>query len=103
MVVVRAVSGCLVRLTDERWEHVVRRHPEMRPLRQEVLDTVEEPDLVQVGDYGEVLAVRLWPRTPLTTKYLIVPYRETTTAGGFILTAYLTRRPSLRRQTLWKR
>jgi hypothetical protein len=71
-------------------------------MKQEILDTIENPDLVQAGDYGELLAVRLWPHTPLTTKYLVVPYRETTTSDGFILTAYLTRRPSPRRRTIWK-
>lgn len=75
----------------------------MRPLRQEVLDTVANPDMVQTGDYGELLAVRLWPHTPLTTKHLVVPYREATADDGFIVTAYLTRRPSPRRDTLWKR
>jgi len=103
MAAVYAVSGCQIRLPDERWEHIVRRHPEMRTLRQHVLDTVQTPDLVQTGDYGELLAVRFWPQTPLTTKYLVVPYREAMGADGFVLTAYLARRPSSRRQILWKR
>lgn len=98
-----AVSGCVIRLTNERWDHLTRRHPEMQSMKQEILDTVASPDMVQVGDYGEVLAVRLWPHTPLTTKHLVVPYRETTGSDGFVLTAYLTRRPSSRRKTLWKR
>ena len=71
-------------------------------MKQRVLDTVQEPDFVQGGDYGELLAVRLWPETPLTTKYLIVPYREGSASDGHVLTAYLARRPSSRRRTTWK-
>ena len=103
MEVVRAVSGCLIRLTPSRWEHIALGHPEMGTLRQGVLDTVAEPDLVQMGDYGELLAVRLWPKTPLTTKHIVVVYRESTAADGFVVTAYLARRPSARRSVLWKR
>lgn len=51
----------------------------------------------------EVLAIRFYPETPLTSKFLVVAYRELGPEDGFILTAYLTGRPSDRRVVLWKR
>jgi len=50
-----------------------------------------------------LLAVRLYAETSLGEKYVVVAYRELSSEDGFILTAYLTRRPSSRRETLWKR
>ena len=54
-------------------------------------------------DFGELLAIRPSAETPLGAKYVVVVYREISAEDGFILTAYLTRRPSSRRETLWKR
>jgi len=58
--------------------------------RQRVLETLTEPDLIQQGDFGELLAVRFYHRTPVTSKFLVVVYREISDEDGFILTAYLT-------------
>lgn len=49
------------------------------------------------------MAIRRYTDTPLGEKFLVVVYREVSTEDGFIVTAYLTRRPSSRRETLWKR
>ena len=103
MVIVRSRNGVPVRLTEERWRHIVRRHPEMSDQRERVLETLEESDMMQQGDFGELLTVRFYPHTPLTSKFLVVAYREVSPEDGFILTAYLTRRPSVKRITLWKR
>ena len=102
MLIVHSPNGVPVRLTEERWQHIVRRHPEMDNQRQRVLETLAEPDVIQQGDFGEVLAVRFYPETPLTRKFLVVVYREVSHEDGFILTAYLTSRPSARGVTIWK-
>ena len=81
----------------------MRRHPEISDLKERVLETVEAPDILQEGDVGALLAIRFYPQTPLTSKYLVVAYREVAEEDGFILTAYLTNRPSARRRVLWKR
>jgi len=103
MLIVRSHNGVPVRLTEERWQHIVRRHPEMSNQRELVLETLAEPDMIQQGDFGELLAIRFYPETPLTSKFLVVAYREVSPGDGFILTAYLTSRPSARRVTIWKR
>jgi hypothetical protein len=68
-----------------------------------VLETITDPDMIQKGDFGELLAVRYYAHTPLTQKHLIVAYREITTEDGFVLSAYLARRPSAKRDVLWRR
>jgi len=103
MLIVHSHNGVPVRLTDERWQHVVYRHPDMGTQRERVLETLAEPDMIQEGDFGTLLAVRLYLDTPLTRKYLVVVYRETSSEDGFVLTAYLASQLSARRGTLWKR
>ncbi len=96
-------NGIPIRLTDERWAHVMSRHPEMSDQRERVLETLVEPDMIQQGDFGELLAIRHYAQTPLTSKHLVVAYKETTLDDGFVITAYLTSRPLMRRVMLWKR
>jgi hypothetical protein len=103
MLVVRSRNGVAVRLTEDRWRHIIHRHPEMVEQREPVLETMTDPELIQEGDYGALLAIRLFPKTPLTKKYLVVVYRELRREDGFIVTAYFTSRPSHERITLWKR
>jgi len=103
MLIVPSQNGVLVRLTTERWQHITYRHPEMAEQRERVLETLADPELIQQGDYGVLLAIRFYVETPLTSKYLVVVYRETDRNDGFILTAYFTSRPSANRVTLWKR
>jgi hypothetical protein len=103
VLIVRSRFGVPVRLTEERWRHIVDRHPEMDSQQEKLLETLAGPDMIQNGDFGELLAARLYVETPLSEKFLVVAYREVSTEDGFILTAYLTRRPSSRTETLWKR
>lgn len=103
MLIVRSQSGVPVRLSEERWQHIVSRHPELTDQRERVLETVAQPDAIQQGDFGALLAIRLYPETPLTRKFLAVAYRELDSEDGFILTAYFASRPSARRVTIWKR
>ncbi|PSB23617.1 hypothetical protein [Stenomitos frigidus] len=101
MLTVNSQNNLPIRLTEERWQHITKRHPEMITQQAEVLETVSAPETIQAGDSGELLAVRFYPQTPLTSKFLVVAYREVTADDGFILTAYFTNRPSTRRVTLW--
>lgn len=103
MELVRSHGGVPIRLTDERWKHIAGNHPEVSLMRQEILETLAEPDLIQEGDSGELVAIRSYDHTPLTSKFLVVPYREVSEEDGFVLTAYLTSRPSSSRSVVWKR
>lgn len=102
MKIVRSHYNTPIRLTDERWQHIVQRHPEMVTFQESVLETVSQPSQIQEGDYGTLMAIRFYAETPLTSKYLIVIYRETQPDDGFVLTAYLASKLSTRRKILWK-
>jgi len=39
--------------------------------RKRVIETVTVPDLIQAGDAGELLAVRLYDKTTLGRKYIL--------------------------------
>lgn len=66
-------------------------------------DSGAEPDMIQEGDFGELLAIRSYLEAPLNGKFLVVAYREVSDQDGFVLTAYITTRPSPGRATIWKR
>ena len=65
-------NGVPIRLTKERWDHIVRNHDELKGLSDEVLLTVEDPDYIVKGWKNELLAVRKF----VGDKYLVVVYKE---------------------------
>src|SRR6266496_3400620 len=90
--------GVPIRLTAERWAHIVEEHAELRDLVSLVADTVAEPIAIVEGGAGEHLAYReIEPG-----KWLVVIYREQA-SDGFVITAFFTRRirSLLRRRQLW--
>lgn len=92
-------GGVPIRLTDERWLHIVEEHSELAGLLESVLDTVENADAVYEGAGGEMFAAK----RVNDGKHLVVVYRETSQTDGFIITAFLTRRTSYleRRRRVW--
>ena len=97
-----SINNVPVRITDERWEHICRRHPEIEEENGKVLETITNPDIIQRGDRNELMALRFYEQTPLSPKYLVVVYREVSSTDGYIITAYFTNRIR-RREVIWKR
>ena len=90
-------------MTDERIKHITLNHPETKNCITWILETIENPDMIMAGDFGELIGVRLYEKTPVTyDKYLIVVYKETSNLDGFILTAYFSRSLNKKRELLWK-
>jgi hypothetical protein len=103
MISTNSKNNCLIRLTDERIRHIVTNHPEVKNCITWILGTIEEPDFIIAGDFGELLAVKLYDKTPVTNdKYLTVVYKETSNLDGFILTAYFSRSINKKRLIVWK-
>jgi hypothetical protein len=102
MQIVKSVAGVPIRLTPERTEHIERRHPEMAGEVERILETVSSPDFIQEGDAGTLIAIKHFPKTPLTEKYCCVVYRELSEDDGFILTAYFAIKPTDWRNIVWK-
>ena len=104
MIAVYSRNQVPIRLPQERWEHILRQHPEMTNQKDLVLETLGDPDLIQEGDLGTLLAIRLYAESPLTRKHLVVVYKEISKTDGFVLTtSYFTSVPSPRRVSVWKR
>ena len=102
MVIVKSKNNIPIRVTTERWNHIITRHPEIDSQKEHVLETITDPDLIQRGDFGELVAIRFYEETPMTSKYLIAVYKEVLN-DGYVITAYFANRPSERRRVLWKR
>lgn len=102
MQIVKSVDGIPIRLTEERTEHIERRHPEMAGEVERILETVSSPDFVQEGDTGTLIAIKHYSKTPLTEKHCCVVYRELNEDDGFVLTAYFGTRPADWRKIIWK-
>ncbi len=103
MKVVYSKNSKAIRITEERIRHIYEGHPEMIGQEDNIISTLESPDVILKGDFGELLSCRLFEKTPVTElKYLVAVYKEESDDSGFLLTAYYTRKLSLRREILWK-
>jgi hypothetical protein len=94
-------NGVAIRLTKERWFHIVESHDYMSGLSEVVLETVSSPEEIIEGDEGELIAIRRF-----NNKLVIVFYREVSDADGFVITAFLTseiERVRKERKIIWKK
>jgi hypothetical protein len=90
MDVAHSVAGVPVRLSHERWYHIVENHDDLASMFHEVLDTIEKPEFIVRGSHGALKAVRNMGRK----KWLVVIYRELSRRDGFVITAYfLSQKP----------
>jgi len=74
-----------IRLTDERWMHIVETHDDLAGYYYEVLDTIANPDLIIKGHRQEKLAVKRYSKK----KNLVSVYNESK-PDGFVITAFFT-------------
>lgn len=93
-----SVQGVLIRLTEERWRHIIVRHPSLKPLLGEVLAAVERPQRVFLGSEREFLATRPCKALP----HLVVVYRIDR-SDGFVITAFDAKSEAYfrRRKQIW--
>lgn len=94
------INNIPVRLTQERWQHIVENHNDMAGYYYDVLETVVHPTWLLQGDDDEFWAVKLISRR----KAFLVIYRELSdTKDGFVITAFITTKVKklLRRRIIW--
>lgn len=98
---VQSVLGVPIRLTTERWMHIVEHHDDLAGHYHDVLGVVGAPDAVHAGDGGESLAIARWPGRG----HLVVIYREMSSTDGFVITAFFTTRSRQieRRRLIWQK
>ncbi|MBU0702045.1 hypothetical protein KKE26_12285 [bacterium] len=80
-----SVNGVPIRLTYERWYHIVENHDELASCFHEVLDTVGNPEFIVRGNKGILKSAK----NIGMKKWLVVVYKELSKSDGFIITAYL--------------
>lgn len=93
-------NGMLIRLTHERWKHIVLMHPGLANKQKQILTTVKNPDYILKGGAREQLAVSAISKRG----YLVVVYKEET-VDGFIITAFETTDTLwlFRKEKIWSR
>jgi hypothetical protein len=94
-----SINGVPVRLTDERWEHILDGHAEFSYNGVGmILEAVENPEYILRGRAGSLVAVVVLGRG----SYLHVVYKEVTAHDGFAITAVVL--PSMnRKKIIWRR
>lgn len=98
MDVVLSRNGVPIRLTAERWFHIIENHDDLAGYYDDVRDAVGDPELILPGHGGTLIAVRGYGRR----RYLMVIYREIARDDGFIITAYFADKVDRSRAT-WEK
>src|SRR5882672_6490256 len=86
--IAESINGVPIRLTDERWEHILYSHPELASYRETILDAVGNPDYILASRRGALAAVLVLGRKA----FLHVFYVEKARRDGFILSARVEER-----------
>jgi hypothetical protein len=100
MEIVKSVNDIPIRLTDERWVHIVENHDDLAGYYDDVLSAIESPDYVIKGYEEALMALKQREEG----KFLVVIYKESHKTDGFVITAYFTSKFKLEREVIvWQR
>lgn len=89
-----------IRLTEERWIHIIESHDDLAGYYDDVLATIEDPDYILKGYKNALIALKKVGKR----KYLAVVYKELDNKDGFIITAYFTTKIKLEKEViLWQK
>jgi len=96
-----SINNIPIRLTDERWTHIVENHDDIAGYYFDVLETVANPTWIFKGDEDELWAVKHISER----KAMLVIYKELKEQNdGFIITAFFTTKIQklLKRRIIWQ-
>jgi hypothetical protein len=96
--IANSINGVPIRLTDERWLHIVENKPYMYAYDDAILKAIEAPTVVLRGYAGSLIAVLALARD----RFLHVVYKEVRHDDGFVITAYVAQKYN-RDAILWPR
>lgn len=107
--IAKSIREVPIRLTEERWSHIIEYHGELARFLDQILLAVADPDLVfespkeiepnfvAIKRFVELVQYRLADR-------LAVHYKEVSKDDGFILTVFpISDERARRRYRLWQR
>lgn len=91
----------IIELTDERWSHIIREHPEVESHKERIQEVLSSPDYVKRSKRdAEVLLYYKYYDDIFGGKYLLVSVKKG--LRSFILTCYIT--DIIKRgETLWEK
>ena len=97
-------NGQKIRLTEERWSHIVESHDYMAGNKDMIFETLENPDIIVGGEKDEFIAVKHYKKTSISEKHCIVVYKEAEN-NGFVITAFMTSKPEkiTKKGIIWKK
>jgi hypothetical protein len=80
-----------IRLTESKYDHVCKRHPEVASEIEKMKETLVSPQIVRRSLYDKKvwLFYRFFENTPVTEKYLMVAARVFNDEG-LVVTSYFT-------------
>jgi len=94
------VNSIPIRLTEERWFHIVENHNDLAGYYEDILAAVESPDMVVQGYGKAMIALSRRNKEPC----LAVVCKELSTSDGFIITAYFTSRAKIEKEAvIWQK
>lgn len=101
---VNSKRGIPVRLTHERWSHIVESHDYMAGHLDLEVETLADPEYVVLGVKGELLALKRYDHTAIGSKHMVVAYREYE-RDGFVVTAFMTSKTDklIKRGLQWRK
>ena len=100
MDIVTSKNNVPIRLTEERWFHIIEEHSEMAGYYYDVLETISNPNAIYEGKYDALIAVKNMEKD----KLIVVIYKEINNEDGFIITAFMTKKIKQfeRRRKIWQ-
>ena len=100
MDIVSSKNGVPIRLTEERWFHIIENHDDLAGHYDDVLYAIEDPDYIIEGYKKVLIAIKHFTRA----RFLAVVYREISREDGFVITAYFTSKLNLEKEViLWQK
>ena len=100
MEIVKSKNGVPIRLTEERWLHIVENHDDLAGYYDDILNCVEETDYIIKGYRNALVALKKVDER----KFLAVVYKELSNFDGFIITAFFTSKIKLEKEEIvWQK
>ena len=65
-------NGKEIRLSEERWYHIVESHDYMAGNQDIIFETLESPDIIVKGRKEEFMAIKYYAKTSISEKHAVV-------------------------------
>jgi hypothetical protein len=97
-------NGKEIKLSEERWYHIVESHDYMAGNQDIIFETLESPDIILEGKKEEFIALKYYAKTSISEKHAVVIYKEQE-KDGFVITTFMTSKPEsiIQKGVVWKK